>query len=49
MLASAFLTVLAVAERTRSLAPGDQSALIRNEVSRVFTTVLVQPAGLAQG
>jgi len=29
------------------LAPGDQSALIRNEVSRVFTTVLVQPARLA--
>jgi hypothetical protein len=49
MLASAFLTVLAVAERSRSLVPGDQGALIRNEVSRVFTTVLVQPAGLAQG
>ena len=49
MLASAFLTVLAVVERPRSLAPGDQSALIRNEVSRVFTAVLVQPAGLAQG
>jgi hypothetical protein len=49
MLASALLTVLAVAERSRSLAPGDQSALIRYEVSRVFTTVLVQPAGLAQG
>jgi hypothetical protein len=49
MLASAFLTVLAVAERSRCLASGDQSALIRNEVSRVFTTVLGQPAGLAQG
>jgi hypothetical protein len=41
-----FRTVLAVADRTRSFAPGDRSALIRNEVSRVFTTVLVQPGGL---
>jgi hypothetical protein len=37
-----FRTVLAVADRTHSLAPGDQSALIRNEVSRVFGCVLLR-------
>jgi hypothetical protein len=43
MLADAFLTVAAPAEHTRQPPPG-QVPLTRNEIARLFTTLIIQPA-----
>jgi hypothetical protein len=44
MLAAAFLAVTAAAERARHQEPHDQIPLTRNEISRLLTTVITQPA-----
>ena len=43
MLACAFLTIAAAAERTRRPAPRGQVPLTRNEIARLFTTLIIQP------
>jgi SRSO17 transposase len=43
MLASAFLTITATAERTLRPAPSGMVPLTRNEISRLFTTLIIQP------
>ena len=43
MLAAAFLTITATAERARSPQPGSQIPLTRNEISRLLATVISPP------
>jgi SRSO17 transposase len=44
MLAAAFLAVTATTERARHPAPHGQVPLTRNEISRLFTVTIIQPA-----
>ena len=44
MLASAFLTVAAAAERTRNPCPDGQIPLTRNEIASLFTHLITRPA-----
>jgi SRSO17 transposase len=44
MLASAFLTIAAASEHTRSPAPAGHIPLTRNEIARLFTALIIQPA-----
>jgi SRSO17 transposase len=44
MLACAFLTIAAATEHTRQPAPTGQIPLTRNEIARLFTTLIIQPA-----
>jgi hypothetical protein len=44
MLASAFLTIAAVTEHARHPAPSGQIPLTRNEIARLFTYLIIQPA-----
>jgi hypothetical protein len=44
MLACAFLTITAAAEHTRGPAPRDLVPLTRNEISRLFATLIIYPA-----
>jgi SRSO17 transposase len=43
MVAAAFLTVAAAAERNRNLTPPGQIPLTRNEIARLFTALALQP------
>jgi SRSO17 transposase len=43
MVACAFLTIAAVAEHARGPSPAGQIPLTRNEIARLFTTLLIQP------
>ncbi len=43
MLATAFLTIAAAAEHTRSPAPDGQIPLTRNEIARLFAALIIQP------
>jgi SRSO17 transposase len=44
MLACAFLTITAATEHARQPPPDGQIPLTRNEIARLFTTLLIQPA-----
>jgi hypothetical protein len=44
LLAAAFLAVTAAAERTRQPGPDGQIPLTRNEISRLLTPMITQPA-----
>jgi SRSO17 transposase len=44
MLASAFLTIAAATEHARHPAPSGQIPLTRNEIARLFTYLIIQPA-----
>jgi SRSO17 transposase len=44
MLACAFLTIIAATEHARQLPPDGQIPLTRNEIARLFATLLIQPA-----
>jgi hypothetical protein len=44
MLACAFLTITAATEHARQPPPDGQIPLTRNEIARLFATLLIQPA-----
>ena len=43
MLAAAFLTIAPAAEHARGRAPDGQVPLTRNEISRLFASLIIQP------
>ena len=45
MLAAAFLTVAAAAERRRDPQPGGQIPLTRNEIASLFASLIIKPPG----